>query len=1040
MPKKFPKKYNPDFEPKIYQYWEKKSYFSPEKLEEIKWKLDDRFVISMPPPNVTWVLHLWHAVMLAIEDAMIRYNRLKWKKTLWIPWTDHAWIATQVVVEKQLAEKKLTRHDLGREKFLNKVWDWVKYSRSTIISQIKKMWSSCDWSREQFTLSEKLSRAVRKSFSNLYQRWKIYKSNYIVNWCPRCQTVLSDIEVKYKEEKWKLYYIRYFVEGKGSYITVATTRPETMFGDVAVAVHPKDKRYKKFIWKNVLIPIVNVPIPVIADEHVDPTFGTWALKITPTHDPDDFEIAQRHNLPMNKYAIDKQGKFTSEAGPDFAWRDVYQDFDRVIRYLEEIDNLEKVEEHVHKVPYCDRCWTRIQPMVSLQWFVDVSEAAQASIEAVKSWVVKIHPDRFNKTYFDWLENIKPWCISRQLRWGHRIPVWQCESNHINVFDDEKVLELIWNKKWNAILTMIIFNLIADSRLKPTFSLEQLIDLLFSSSLTPQEWKVLNVYLKIYQNKYSDNSKLTKNIKELQSILEEFEKSDNLDKAWEQILEILEKAPLIDKKWDEYSLKLICQDCGSSNLKQDEDVLDTWFSSALWPFSILWWPEKTQDMKLYYPNDVMETGYDILFFRVARMMMMAYENLREESSEEDSEEVWREKKNTEENIKSQTIEVGGDFSWIPFKDIYLHWLVRDSKGEKMSKSKWNVVDPLEIIKEYGADSLRLALLIGNTPGNDLRFSKERVDYAHRFLNKLWNASRFVYMNIFWKDDLSDITFDFNSIKEDIQNNLDKLNEFDSWILYKLNELIDTVERYMDKFMLGEAISEIVKFAWNNYCDWYIEISKVQKSDYTDKVLIYTLWAILKLLHSFAPFVTEKLRRLINFEWDLIISDLPTTIDEVDYDAKVDLFMDVITEFRNLRNKLWLKPHETADVIVQSNTTFMEFIKKFEILFKKLLNVDNLILTRNPEFDSEYSVAVVFDTKLGLKGKRKLSIKQQIELLEKKLKEEQMFAQSLRATLANEAFLSRAPKQVVEQKQEKLKEVEEKILKLELEIRKLKAKIK
>jgi len=561
MAKKFPKKYSHDFEPKIYQYWEKKWYFSPEKLEEIKWELKDRFVISMPPPNVTWVLHLGHALMLAIEDAMIRYNRLKWKKTLWIPWTDHAWIATQVVVEKKLAkEQKLTRHDLGREKFLNIIWDWVKYSRSTIISQIKRMWSSCDWSREQFTLSEKLSRAVRKSFSNLYDKWKIYKSNYIVNWCPRCQTVLSDIEVQYKEEKWKLYYIRYFVEWKWVYIPVATTRPETMFADVAVAVHPKDKRYKKYIWKKVIIPIINRSIPVIADESVDPTFWTGALKITPTHDPDDFLIAQKHNLPMDKYAIDKDWKFTSEAGPDFAWRDVYKDFDRIITYLEEIDNLEKIEDYVHKVPYCSRCWTRIQPMTSLQWFVDVSEAAKASIEAVKSWVVKIHPDRFNKTFFEWLENIKPWCISRQLWRWHRIPVWQCEKWHINVFDDDKIFDLIRNEKGNKILTMIIFNLIADSRLKPHFSLEQLLDLLFSDSLTPQEWKVLNVYLNIYKNKFKDEKDILKQIKVLEEILKDFEQSNNLQKAGEKILDILEKAPLIEKKGDEYMLILKCKQC------------------------------------------------------------------------------------------------------------------------------------------------------------------------------------------------------------------------------------------------------------------------------------------------------------------------------------------------------------------------------------------------------------------------------------------------------------------------------------------------
>ena len=1009
--KKFPKKYSPEFESDIYSYWLEKWYFTPEKLEEIKWKLKDRFVISMPPPNVTGVLHLWHALMLSIEDAMVRYARMAGKKSLWIPGTDHAWIATQVVVEKKLKkEKKLSRHDLGREKFLKEVWEWVKFSRSTIISQIKKMWASCDWSREQFTLSEKLSRAVRKSFSNLYKKWKIYRSNYIVNWCPRCQTVLSDIEVKYKEEKGKLYYIRYFVEWKWYYITVATTRPETMFADVAVAVNPKDRRYKKYIWKKVLIPIINKSIPVIADEHVDPQFGTWALKITPTHDPDDFEIAQRHNLPMDRFAIDKDGKFTSLAWDDFVWRDVYEDLDRVITYLKEIDNLEKIEDHVHKVPYCDRCWTRIQPMVSLQWFVDVKEAAKASIKAVKDWVVNIYPDRFNKIYFDWLENIRPWCISRQLWWWHRIPVWHCSNWHINVFDDEKIYEIIKDENKNKVLSMIIFNLIADSRIKPKFSLESLLDVLFSDSLTPQEWKVLNVYLSIYKSKYPD---LQSEIEELEKFLIDFDNTKNISNDAEKFVDMLENTFLIQKEGDEYKYVLKCQECNNTSLKHDEDVLDTWFSSALWPFSILWWPENTEDLKLYYPNDVMETWYDILFFRVARMMMMAYENLKDN--------------------------VDTEYWWVPFKNIYLHWLVRDEKWEKMSKSKWNVIDPLEVINKYWADSLRLALLIWNTPWNDLKFSMERVDYAYRFLNKLWNASRFIYMKIFGENEFQDFVIDYNLLKEDIIKNIEKLNEFDNWILYKLNEVISSSCRYMDRFMLWEAISDIVKFSWNYFCDWYIEISKIEKSEYTDKVLIYVLWSILKLLHSFAPFVTEKLWKLLHFDWDLIIQDLPIQLDDIKYDAKVDLFMDIVSEFRDLRNKLWLKPHEHADIIIKSNFNFLDFVKKYKKLLSKLINADEVVFIHNWEIDDSYNISVVLDTTIWLKWKKQLSLKDQLKLLEDELEKERQFANNLRVMLSNQDFLSKAPENVIKQKQDKLKEVEEKILKLEVEIRRIKSKM-
>ena len=1003
----FSKRYDFSFEEEIYNLWEEKWYFNPEKLEEIKWKLNWRFVISMPPPNVTWVLHIWHALMLAIEDAMVRYARMKWKKTLWIPWTDHAWIATQVVVEKKLAKEEWkTRHDLGREKFLEKVWEWVRFSRNTIISQIKKMGASCDWTREQFTLSESLSRAVRKSFSNLYSQWKIYQWEYIVNWCPRCQTVLSDIEVKYEKEKWKLYYIRYFVVWKWEAITVATTRPETMFADVAIAVNPKDKRYKKYIWKQVYIPIVNRPIPVIADEEVDPYFGTWALKITPAHDPDDFHIAQKHNLPMDLFAIDKKWNFTDLAPEVLRWKPVEKVFNNLIQILEEIWNLEKVEDYEHNVPRCDRCKTVIQPMISKQWFVDVKEFAQKSIEAVRNWDTKILPERFNKTFFDWLENIRPWCISRQLRWGHRIPVRTCSKGHINVFDDYKIFDN-WKKekKWYIILPMIVFNLISDSRLENPFNVESLVKILTTKSLTPQKWRVIDVYLEIYKNFINqlEDDNLKAKLEDEIKLLEEIFDFDHIDiNKSSKLVDMLEDWYSIVNHGDKYKLVLKCEKCWDTHLVQDEDVLDTWFSSALWPFSILGWPEKTKDLELYYPNDVLETGYDILFFRVARMMMMWFANMNER----------------------------------PFNWVYLHWLVRDEKWEKMSKSKWNVVDPLDIIEKYWADSLRLTLVRGVTPWNDVKFSESKLAWNRNFLNKIWNASRYVYTKLNLKD-ISEIDYDL--LYEDISNHLDQLNDFDKWILYQLNILIEEVEKLMEKFMLGEAINKIVDFAWTKYCDWYIEISKIKYSDWTEKVLLYTIWTILKLLHPFAPFITEKLWHLLKFRGDLIIQDYPKPIKDVPQNVNVNILTEVISAFRNLRTKVGLKPHESCDILISGNEDFLDLVKNYEDLLKSILKADNLYYREDgADIEDDWTVGVVYNIKLGLKWKKQLSRKEQILLLEKQLKEEEQFLQSLRNTLSNPQFLQNAPKHIVEAKKKKMKEVEDKILKIKVELNKLKMK--
>ncbi len=996
----FPKKYDHKLEAEVNKKWLDNDLFKPESIKEkrkLNWK---KFSISMPPPNVTWILHNWHAFMLSIQDAMVRHARMKWYDTIYIPWTDHAWIATQSVVEKKLKENNVSRYDLWRNKFIDKVWEWSKESRETILSQVQQMWTSCDRSREQFTLSERLSRAVRKAFVRLENDWKIYQWDRIVNWCPQSQSVISDIEVDYKEEETSLYHIRYFVEWKWDSISIATVRPETIFADVAIAVNPKDKRYKKYIWKNVLVPIVNRPIPVIADEYVDMEFGSWALKITPTHDPNDFEIWKKHNLDLDKFAINKEWYFTELAGEFewYYWEDVFANF---IQNLDEIWNLERVEKYNTKVPYSERYKTRIQPMLSKQWFVDVKNSAEQSINDVKDWDIKIHPERFEKIYFDWLENIRPWCISRQIWWWHRIPVWYCEHWHKNVFDEDNVLE---DDKRNQILSMIIFNLIADNKISNPFNLEDLINILYEKSLVPSDWLIFEFYINVYKEKYKNNNEILKEIDDLQKSLQSINWNTNdLINWWNWLIDILENSSNIKQVWDQYMFEFSCWECGSNDLKQDEDVLDTWFSSWLWPFSILWWPENTSDLENYFPNTVMETWYDIIFFRVARMSMMSQDLL------------WQK----------------------PFDNIYLHWLVRDAKWQKISKSLWNNVDPLDIIKDYWADSLRLSLLLWTTPGNDARFSFDKLDYNKRFINKLWNASRFIYMNSLAWWDLNNI--DYNLIKEDIENNVDKLNDFDKWILDKLNWLNTMSEKYFSNFMMWEFWQEVIKTAWHDFCDWYIEISKVQSSEYTDKILIYWVASLLKYLHPYIPFVTEKLWELLWFEWFLIISDYPESINISSKDPKINVLMNIISEFRNLRWKTETKPHEKVDIYIQSNSILNEYIKNYENILKNLVWAEDIKYSNwKEDIPEDFSVSIVDDTRIWLKWIKQISNKERLELLEKELEDEVQFLQTLRNLVASPWFMEKAPKKVVEEKTNKMKEIKEKIENIEYEIQKIKMK--
>jgi len=677
------------------------------------------------------------------------------------------------------------------------------------------MWASLDWSKEQFTLSERNFRAVRKVFKSLYKKWKIYKWSYMTNWCHRCQTVLSDLEVNMKEWEWKLVYIKYFIAWKWDSIIVATTRPETMFADVAIAVNPNDKRYKKYIWKKVQIPIVNREIPVIWDYDVDISFWTWALKITPTHDKADFEIAKRHNLPIELYAIDKEWKLTDICWV-FAWTSAEKAVDDIIEHLDSIWNLEKVEDYIHNIPRCDRCETLVQPLVSEQWFMDVEKAWEKSMEAIEKWEINVVPSRFNKTFYQWLTNLQPWCISRQLWWGHRIPVWTCENWHTSVFDEDYVLDNYKNIKetnWNIWLDMIIFNLIADSKLENPFNIERLIEVLYQDSFVKSQWKVYETYLNSYKLKAEELWIYKEELDKLEHILNSV-KSEDVDvimEAGNELASYLMDSLFLKPNDDTYIFEFKCNECGSTNLKQEDDTLDTWFSSGLWPFTVLWWPEKTKELEEYYPNTVLETWYDIIFFWIARMMIMWYEVM-----------WWKDKE---------------DFSWKPFENVYLHWLVRDKKWKKMSKSKWNVVDPLDKIQEYWADPLRLSLVLWTTPWNDLNFSDEKLDYNRRFINKLWNASRFVYN----KSELDDTdSIDYNDLYNLLLSNKDQLTSFDSWILYWLDELINQVKDSMDKFYFWEAFVNVQKFVWNKFCDWYIEISKYDDGPFTPTVLLYSVW--------------------------------------------------------------------------------------------------------------------------------------------------------------------------------------------------------
>ncbi len=862
--REMPKTYDPGAtESRIYESWVEGGYFTPE-IDHSKVP----FTVIMPPPNVTGELHYGHALTIALEDLMCRWHRMKGEPTLYLPGTDHAGIATQVVVERMLASDDLTRHDLGRREFVATVWRWVDQYGDRIYEQIKRLGASCDWSRQAFTLDEGPSRAVRTTFVNLYEKGLIYRGERIVNWCPRCSTALSDLEVKHAEEDASLYYIRYALEDGSGALTIATTRPETLLGDTAVAVNPDDERYAAYVGKSAVLPVLKRILPVIADEAVDPSFGTGALKVTPGHDHNDFDIQTRHDIDI-RTVMNLDGTMNENAGP-YEGQDRFLARTRILEELERDGLLEKVEPLHHSVGHCDRCNEVVEPLVSNQWYMRMEPLAKPAIEAVEDGRVRMVPERFSKVYFNWMYNIRDWCISRQLWWGHRIPAWYC----------------------------------------------------------------------------GDCGNTTVAIKDPDA----------------------------------------CSGCGSTDIERDPDVLDTWFSSALWPHSTLGWPEQTEDLDYFYPSSVMETGHDILFFWVARMMMMGMENV-------------------------------GD---IPFHTIYLHGLVRDPEGAKMSKSKGNVKDPLDLIDAYGADALRFALTTGTSPGNDMRLTDAKIRSSRNFANKLWNASRFVVSNL-----------DRSSVRPSWERP-DTTHVEDRWIVSRLNRVAAHVDQYMNEFQFGEAQREVHDFLWGEYCDWYVEMSKVRIRSGDESpipVLAYVLERVLRLLHPFLPFITEEIWQNLVQRMDggadspaLMVAGYPAAEPDAyndEAEAEIGAVIEMVRAIRNLRAEFRIQPSQPVRAVVQTST--MSGVLEMEAAAIRILaQVDPLVLDGSDAGgNSNDSVSLVLSSGIVLVPLGGLvDLDRERDRLVGELNDVECNLARLSTRLEDDRFLSRAPEEVVERERERL----------------------
>ncbi len=881
------KGYEPqDVEKRWYDFWEKEQLFAADEEGAQK-----SYSIVIPPPNVTGVLHMGHALNITLQDILCRYRRLRGDNVLWMPGTDHAGIATQNVVERKLAAEGLNRHTLGRDKFIEAVWEWRKEYGSAIINQLKALGASCDWKRERFTMDDGLSRSVRKVFVTLFNEGLIYRGNYMINWCPRCNTALADLEVEHDDHNGHLYYIRYpFAKGSGS-IIIATTRPETMLGDTALAVNPDDERYQNIDSDHVILPLVNKEIPIIKDSYVDMSFGTGGLKVTPAHDPNDFEIGLRHNLQTVK-VIGDDGFMTSEAGR-FEGLDRFKCRDAVIKALKKEGYLEKIEQYNHSVGHCYRCKTVVEPNLSEQWFIKTKPLAEKAIKAVEKGETKIIPSVWNKTYFDWMHNIKDWCISRQIWWGHQIPAWTCEN---------------------------------------CGELVVAID-------TPES----------------------------------------------------------------------CPACGGHDLAQDDDVLDTWFSSALWPFSTMGWPDKTILLDKFYPTSVLITGFDILFFWIARMMMMGIHFLGE----------------------------------APFKDVYVHALVRDEDGKKMSKSKGNVIDPLSVINRYGTDAFRFTLAAFAAQGRDIKMSEKRVEGYRNFINKLWNAARFALMHI----------TEENSKPFSLQPSASSLSLTDRWILSRLNSVTKTVSDDLDNYRFNDAAGTLYKFVWHEFCDWYLESIKPclygkeeeGRRQSTTGVLWFVLRNTLILLHPFIPFVTEEIwHKLPGTKGSIMKAVFP--LDSPDdacyfHDQEAESTMELITEIisgiRNVRGEMNIPPSSLLDVSVQSqNTTTREIIKKHQDIVINLAGLKNLAVEQTGEKPKASATAIVGNAAIFVSLEGIIDFAKEAKRLEKEVGKLSVELSALSKKLNNEDFLQKAPESVVEKVKEKHRVILEKQQKLEANLDKIK----
>jgi valyl-tRNA synthetase len=851
MGKMLDKKYDPaDVEKRVYEFWLKGNYFHADVNPKKK-----PYTIMMPPPNITGQLHMGHALDMTIQDILIRWKRLEGYSALWLPGTDHASIATEAKIVENMAKEGITKEMIGREAFLERAWSWKEKYNNRIVDQLKKIGSSCDWERQRFTLDEGCSKAVRHVFNELYNKGLIYRGKRIINWCPNCKTSISDAEVEYVEKEGSFWHILYpLADGSGK-VELATTRPETMLGDTAVAVNPEDERYSSLVGKTVILPIVNKEIPIIADDYVDMSFGTGVVKITPAHDPNDFEVGLRHNLEVIN-VMDDAG-IINENGGKYCGKPGLEARKLIVEELDSLGLLCKTEAIKHNVGTCYRCGTTVEPKISTQWFVKMDKLSKPAIDAVEDKRIQFIPERMEKIYYNWMNNIKDWCISRQLWWGHRIPAWYCQDCGEMIVSEE----------------------------------------------TPKK----------------------------------------------------------------------CTKCGSTKLVQDEDTLDTWFSSALWPFSTLGWPDKTPELSYFYPTDTLVTGYDIIFFWVARMIFSGLEDMKD----------------------------------IPFNTVFFHGLVRDAQGRKMSKSLGNGIEPMAEIDKYGADALRLTLVTGNSPGNDMRYSSEKVEASRNFANKIWNASRFIQMNI---DDSIKC-----SIPDDVLLQLE-----DKWIITKFNRLAKAVTDNLDKFEIGIAVSKLYDFIWSDFCDWYIELAKIRlngvskpDSDVCKCVLVYIMSNTMKLLHPFMPFITEEIWQSLPHDGDaLIVSQWPVLEENHIYDKEADLMekiMELITAVRTRRSDMGIAPQKKSHMYIE--TKGENFYENKAEAIKKLASVSELKFEQ-PDIAQKMVTVVTEDCKAYLPLADLVDFDQEKARLQKELENAQKQLDTVNRKLNNPKFMEKAPKEVVD----------------------------